>query len=281
MANLDDLLADALDDFDAQDTEASRQTPQGPATEAATNNDGDDEVDALADQLADEFLAGLQTAADSTEVNDLVERLMSQLGTATEEAKPAAAPAVQDTSASRASAQATASAARQDADSAPEDMEQVFTALLQNLSQETGSDMKDLLDGLLDETADDGNDFTADGSQAEQDSELLGALLSKELMYPSIKQLHTLYPSWLSANASTLSDEDRARYSKQQSIIGRICQCYESDDASPAAVKALISQMSECGPPPPALVQEMGVDVDEQGRPQLPFAEAGQPCAQM
>eukprot|EP00045_Choanoeca_perplexa_P013304 m.150218 g.150218 ORF g.150218 m.150218 type:complete len:278 (-) comp16312_c0_seq2:1705-2538(-) len=277
MADLDALLGDALVDFDTQDAVASSQVPQGP--EAAVSTDPElDDVDILADQLADEFLEGLQMASDSTEVNGLVESLMAQLSQS--QSQSSTSEAASATHAAKPAPQPKPSQASQSAD-----MEQEFERLLKNLGEQTGEpDLQRLLEGLLVDAASQQDTPAPDQQPSEgeeEDPRILQALLSKELMYPSLKQLQTLYPSWLESNSADLSPQERERYNKQYDIIKQICSCYEESTATPAAVQALISQMSECGPPPTALVEEMGVQVDEQGRPQLPFAQLGDPCNQM
>jgi hypothetical protein len=133
MADLDALLGDVLDDFDEQDAAASSQVPHGPEA-ASPAASAEDDVDILADQLADEFLAGLQLASDSTEVNGLVENLMSQLQSQT----------TTGTAATSAAASTTASASARPkpattADQTPDDsdMEHAFEELLKNLGEVT------------------------------------------------------------------------------------------------------------------------------------------------
>ena len=136
MADLDALLGDVLEDFDAQDAAASSQVPEGPESVTVDSSDQDD-VDILADQLADEFLAGLQLASDSTEVNGLVETLMAQLSQPQSQGAAGTAPAA----ATQRSASQPKATGQPPNDS---DMEHTFEELLKNLGEVAYSTFKEV-----------------------------------------------------------------------------------------------------------------------------------------
>lgn len=95
---------------------------------------------------------------------------------------------------------------------------------------------------------------------------LMGSLLSKEMMYPSLKEMSDKYPGWLEENKASLSASDLEGYSKQLSLIKNSCEIYESeknDDSEEVKGKRfqnlinLMQQMQLCGQPPEELVGSM------------------------
>ncbi|XP_031558948.1 peroxisomal biogenesis factor 19-like [Actinia tenebrosa] len=88
-------------------------------------------------------------------------------------------------------------------------------------------------------------------------------LLSKEILYPSLKELNEKYPEWLESNKSKHSSEDHGRFTRQYQFVGQLCQEYESekpDDTDEVSKKRfekimeLMQKMQECGQPPEELV---------------------------
>uniref|UniRef100_A0A3B5MZL0 Peroxisomal biogenesis factor 19 n=1 Tax=Xiphophorus couchianus TaxID=32473 RepID=A0A3B5MZL0_9TELE len=55
-------------------------------------------------------------------------------------------------------------------------------------------------------------------------------LLSKDVLYPSLKEITSKYPEWLETNKSTLSAEDHQRYQQQAKIMGDICKLFENEE---------------------------------------------------
>lgn len=51
---------------------------------------------------------------------------------------------------------------------------------------------------------------------------MMQSLLSKEVLYPSLKDLVEKYPQWLEEKKDTLSSEDFTRYSKQLELMGKV-----------------------------------------------------------
>lgn len=103
-------------------------------------------------------------------------------------------------------------------------------------------------------------------------------LLSKDILYPALKDLTDKYPAWLHQNSSKLSDEDLKRYEKQLQLMRQVCHEFEAEspDDSDATKKERFQQilttmqaMQECGSPPKDLVG----DVPEMGSPELDFSK--------
>ncbi|XP_001632055.2 peroxisomal biogenesis factor 19 [Nematostella vectensis] len=91
-------------------------------------------------------------------------------------------------------------------------------------------------------------------------------LLSKEILYPSLKELNEKYPPWLENKKSSHSDEVHVRFTKQHEYVNMICQEFEAekpDDSEDIKKKrfqkimSLMQQMQECGQPPEELVGQM------------------------
>lgn len=114
---------------------------------------------------------------------------------------------------------------------------------------------------------------------------MLQSLLSKELLYPSIKEIvikvcllnvyiqedakiyasSFQYPDWLADNRAKLEAEQYDKYNRQFAIMQEVCTEFESEkDGDDIAVKSsrfekilsLMQKMQECGHPPKELAGE-------------------------
>lgn len=115
---------------------------------------------------------------------------------------------------------------------------------------------------------------------------LMGSLLSKEMMYPSLKEMAEKYPVWLDANKASLTSEDSNRYSAQLNLIQRAVSLYDEEteeDTDEVRGKRfeemiqIMQQMQLCGQPPEDLVGSLppGWSVDDQtGLPQVTDSQA-------
>jgi len=87
--------------------------------------------------------------------------------------------------------------------------------------------------------------------------DLMQNLLSKELLYPALKDLPPKFDEWLNKNSSTLSKAEVRRYKKQRDIINEIILVL--DDETLAKQERfeknleLMERMSTLGPPPAEL----------------------------
>uniref|UniRef100_A0A8C9FCQ4 Peroxisomal biogenesis factor 19 n=1 Tax=Pavo cristatus TaxID=9049 RepID=A0A8C9FCQ4_PAVCR len=91
---------------------------------------------------------------------------------------------------------------------------------------------------------------------------VLQHLLSRDVLYPSLKEITDKYPEWLQRHRAALPEEQYERYRAQHGVMGRICQQLEaerpedSDGARRArfeAVLELMQQLQELGHPPKEL----------------------------
>ncbi|XP_043733132.1 peroxisomal biogenesis factor 19 isoform X1 [Cervus elaphus] len=91
-------------------------------------------------------------------------------------------------------------------------------------------------------------------------------LLSKDVLYPSLKEITEKYPEWLQAHRDSLPPEQFEKYQEQHSVMGKICEQFEAETPtdSEATQKArfevvldLMQQLQDLGHPPKELAGEM------------------------
>uniref|UniRef100_A0A8C5PCV4 Peroxisomal biogenesis factor 19 n=1 Tax=Leptobrachium leishanense TaxID=445787 RepID=A0A8C5PCV4_9ANUR len=84
-------------------------------------------------------------------------------------------------------------------------------------------------------------------------------LLSKDVLYPSLKEITDKYPDWLQTNQESLPPEDYRKYHEQHLLMEKICQHFEKEEQgeSEAAqfevVMELMQQLQDLGHPPKEL----------------------------
>ncbi|NXK57048.1 PEX19 factor, partial [Chauna torquata] len=119
---------------------------------------------------------------------------------------------------------------------------------------------------------------------------ILQHLLSKEVLYPSLKEITEKYPEWLQRHRAALPEAQYERYRAQHGVMGRICRQLEAegpDDGAGArrarfeAVLELMQQLQELGHPPKELAGDAppGLNLDLEGL-SLPDA-TGEQCRVM
>lgn len=110
---------------------------------------------------------------------------------------------------------------------------------------------------------------------------MMQSLLSKEVLYPSLKDILDRYPAWLQEHGPQLEEAERDRYTQQMALMKDVCTLLEQEtDADAEAVKRerfdqvlqLMQKMQDLGQPPSELVGEMGpgLQFDAQGNPMMP-----------
>ncbi|XP_012604623.1 peroxisomal biogenesis factor 19 isoform X1 [Microcebus murinus] len=91
-------------------------------------------------------------------------------------------------------------------------------------------------------------------------------LLSKDVLYPSLKEITEKYPEWLQSHRESLPPEQFEKYQEQHSVMGKICEQFEAETPtdSEATQKArfetvldLMQQLQDLGHPPKELAGEM------------------------
>lgn len=105
-------------------------------------------------------------------------------------------------------------------------------------------------------------------------------LLSKELLYPALRDIVEKYPDWLAEKRPSLAVSEYERFNRQYELMRQVCQEFEGEQSGDAQevkrarferVLALMHKMQECGHPPKELVEmnpELGLD--EHGNPSIP-----------
>ncbi|KAI8433241.1 hypothetical protein MSG28_015317 [Choristoneura fumiferana] len=61
---------------------------------------------------------------------------------------------------------------------------------------------------------------------------MMQSLLSKEVLYPSLKELVDKYPAWLEENKGKVSQDEYDRYCKQQELMLQVCSELEPEQES-------------------------------------------------
>lgn len=52
---------------------------------------------------------------------------------------------------------------------------------------------------------------------------MMQKLLSKEILYPTLKEVLDKYPAWLEEHKATLSSSDLQKYTKQLELLQKVC----------------------------------------------------------
>ncbi|KAL2718303.1 peroxisomal biogenesis factor 19 [Vespula squamosa] len=110
---------------------------------------------------------------------------------------------------------------------------------------------------------------------------MMQSLLSKDILYPSLKELVDKYPEWLEQKKATLPSADLQRYTKQLELMQKICNELEKEkDTDTEEVKkrrfemilSLMQDMQTYGQPPEELIGEHPalLQFDSEGNPIIP-----------
>ncbi|XP_053621927.1 peroxisomal biogenesis factor 19 [Plodia interpunctella] len=95
---------------------------------------------------------------------------------------------------------------------------------------------------------------------------MMQSLLSKEVLYPSLKELVDKYPAWLQENKGKIEQSEYERFSSQQQLMREVCAELEPElDSDPDEVKRrrfekvldMMQRMQDLGQPPTELVGDM------------------------
>ncbi|XP_039174467.1 peroxisomal biogenesis factor 19 [Crotalus tigris] len=101
-------------------------------------------------------------------------------------------------------------------------------------------------------------------------------LLSKDVLYPSLKEITEKYPEWLQRHRDSLPKEQYEKYQEQHSVMGRICEQFEAElptdgdlehRARFETILDLMQQLQDLGHPPKELAGESppGLNFDLEG----------------
>jgi len=123
---------------------------------------------------------------------------------------------------------------------------------------------------------------------------MMQSLLSKELLYPAMKDIADKFPDWLADNRSKISEVEYNNHNKQYDLTKRICFKFEeekegveeSDEVKKArfdTIMSLMQEMQSLGHPPKELTGDSSpaFQFDAEGNPILPgLGDPSQCCLQ-
>lgn len=109
---------------------------------------------------------------------------------------------------------------------------------------------------------------------------MMKTLLSKEVLYPSLKEISQKYPKWLEENEGKTEKELIENYTLQYNLMKTICQEFEKETTADSEdtknhrfkrILELMQEMQELGQPPKEILGEMapGLEFDANGFPKL------------
>lgn len=95
---------------------------------------------------------------------------------------------------------------------------------------------------------------------------MLQSFLSKDVLYPSLKDMLEKFPEWLEQNESQLTPEEKQKYQNQQKLMEDICKELVSESEADSAesqrerfekVLGLMQKLQDYGQPPAELVEDV------------------------
>ncbi|KAL2097199.1 hypothetical protein ACEWY4_006406 [Coilia grayii] len=120
-----------------------------------------------------------------------------------------------------------------------------------------GEDLAKTLEGLgLEESGEGGGE---DGNILPIMQSIMQNLLSKDVLYPSLKEITEKYPEWLTSNKESLPPEEFSRFEQQHQIMGDICSQFEKagdQESTFENILELMQKLQDLGQPPKELAGE-------------------------
>lgn len=118
---------------------------------------------------------------------------------------------------------------------------------------------------------------------------MMQSLLSAEVLLPAMKEISDIYPGWLEANRSKLSDTDRQKYEKQLKIMQEVVTELEKEKPTDASdvrqarftvILDKMQSMQDLGQPPEEMLKQCQGS-GQAGLPMLDPAAMPGDCNQM
>merc|ERR1719427_41405 len=108
-------------------------------------------------------------------------------------------------------------------------------------------------------------------------------LLSKDLLYPSLKEIKDKYPAWFEAHGAKLPSADLEKYKRQEAVVCKLCGLFEGereDDSDHVKkertlqIVTLMEEMQTYGHPPADMMENIvcGDNNNEGGNAAPPVA---------
>ncbi|OSX62316.1 hypothetical protein POSPLADRAFT_1181435 [Postia placenta MAD-698-R-SB12] len=106
---------------------------------------------------------------------------------------------------------------------------------------------------------------------------IMSQLMTKEILYEPLKELHAKFPGYLKDHAATISADDKKSYDAQYAVLEKIIATFDDPAYSDSStnndeIVTLMTEMQSHGSPPAALMGPLppGLDFGPDGIPQLP-----------
>ena len=128
------------------------------------------------------------------------------------------------------------------------DMNDTISTLLHNIQQpskQSHLDPTTLTDTSISTLLSDLTNLTSSPDASPLLDTVMSQLLAKDLMYPPMKQVCTLFPEFLAKNQDSLSVEEYERYGKQYQYFQRICRVYEVEEGNFDRLMELMQDIQE------------------------------------
>ena len=264
---LNDLLDSALKDFNKEQESDKEDNWKADALELTTDKDI---VETSEDAWTKDFI---KEAADQFEENlqNLIKNgTDSELGASFQKLAQTIASAITDDD-------------KNDKDSASTDFQSAIAQALNDLSatSENLQSEADLSEMLGQASLEDGPSAILPVMQG-----MLQHLLSKEILYPSLKELVDKYPEWLEERKTRISSSDLQRFTKQLELMRQVCNELEKEKDEDTetikkerfdAVMSLMQEVQGCGQLPEELVgdQAMPFQIDAESDHIMPVLLRG------
>ncbi|KAJ2160507.1 Peroxisome chaperone and import receptor [Coemansia sp. RSA 552] len=288
-AELDKLLDSALDEFDE-----SPPKPAPPKPKEA--NKPKDSQGAAGADLEEDFMRELtrgmedmlkgsadsgQGAGNDDEMRSMLDNLLKQMGTLPgdldaglgrqEGGDSTQAPSSSTDTAAEAGAQGAEPQSFQDKIKATMDKLKESATQADAETDSGGAGGLGMMDDLLRQMDQAGDDPQLDSLV----DDVIGQLMSKEVLQQPLKELDGEYPKYLETNKDKLSKEDYERYQQQHSYIKQILALFDEsqdDQVSDPRIVELLQKMQDCGQPPNELLKLLAPDMelDESGEVKVP-----------
>ncbi|MGH0180842.1 UNVERIFIED_CONTAM: hypothetical protein FKN15_012721 [Acipenser sinensis] len=109
-----------------------------------------------------------------------------------------------------------------------------------------GDDLAHTLQGLgLEEGIGAGEGGGEDGNILPIMHSIMQNLLSKEVLYPSLKEITEKYPDWLSCHRESLPPGEFQRFEEQHRLMGEICRQFESAGGEQSQFESVLELMQK------------------------------------
>ncbi|KAJ2702556.1 Peroxisome chaperone and import receptor [Coemansia sp. IMI 203386] len=270
-------------------TTASSSTT-GEAAGASSNKKADEDIGAkFQEEFAQQLAKGMEAllkdpsmldgAPESQEdMQKTIDNLLKQLGTIPgAENEEAGSKNNSDGTNNNASAGQTARAASEEQGEAPASFQDKIKATMDKLKESadkaesggrgSGSGGLGALEdmGMMDDLL---RQMDNMGDDAQLDSlvdDVIGQLMSKEVLNQPLKDLDAAYPGYLEKNKDKIPKDEYERYQKQHDYIKQILVLFDEstdDEVNNPKIIELMQAMQDCGQPPAELLKILAPDME-------------------